>query len=73
MTPILQKQTKGTKNGVSANRILPMRRKGDKDKVTIASKLRQETTMTHQWIAQRLGMGSWACLSNLLSARRAKP
>jgi hypothetical protein len=51
---------------------LQTRRKGDKNKIAIAEKLRQETTMTYQWISQRLGMGSFGHVSNLLSARRAK-
>ena len=53
-------------------RDLQTRRKGDKDEVTIALKLRRETTMTYQWIAQRLVMGRFGHVSNLLAARRAK-
>ena len=37
---------------------LPARRKGDKEKVKIARRLRGETTMTLAWIAQRLAMGT---------------
>jgi REP element-mobilizing transposase RayT len=45
---------------------LPMRRKGDKDKVKLARRLRVETAMTLKWIAQRLQMGRWTYVSNLL-------
>jgi hypothetical protein len=45
---------------------LPQRRKGDKAKVTVARRLRQETTMSLKWIAQRLHMGSWTYVSRLL-------
>jgi len=37
---------------------LQSRRKGDKEKVKIATRLRCETTMTLGWIAQRLAMGA---------------
>ena len=47
------------------------RRKGDPDKVRIARRLREETTMTLAWIAQRLHMGVWTHVSNLL--RGASP
>ena len=40
--------------------------KGDKSKVALARRLRQETTMSLKWIAQRLHMGSWTYVSNLL-------
>jgi hypothetical protein len=42
------------------------RRKGDTDKVEIARRLRQETTMPLRWIAQRLNMGAAGSLANLL-------
>ena len=42
------------------------RRKGDQGKVRAARRLRQETTMSLRWIAQRLHMGSWTYVSNLL-------
>jgi hypothetical protein len=45
---------------------LAKRRKGDPGKVRIARRLRQETTMTRAWIAQRLRMGVWTHVSNLL-------
>jgi hypothetical protein len=32
--------------------------------------LRKETTLTLRWIADRLEMGSWTYVSNLLSAER---
>jgi hypothetical protein len=49
---------------------LAERRKGDPGKVGIARRLRQETTMTLAWIGQRLRMGAWTHVSNLL--RRGK-
>jgi hypothetical protein len=45
---------------------LKKRRKGDKGKVALAQRLRQPTTMSLQTIAQRLEMGSWTYVSNLL-------
>jgi hypothetical protein len=44
--------------------------KGDKKKVALARRLRQETTMSLKWIAQRLHMGSWTCVSNLLHEKQ---
>jgi len=35
----------------------------------MARRLRQETTMSLKWIAQRLQMGSWTYVSNLLHER----
>lgn len=49
---------------------LKARRKGDKNKLAIAVRLRKETTMTLKWIAERLWMGSWNNVSNLLAASR---
>jgi REP-associated tyrosine transposase len=49
---------------------LQTRRKGDKHKVAMAGRLRRETTMTLKWIAERLAMGSWTNVSNLLAANR---
>jgi len=46
---------------------LQARRKGDKHKVALAGRLRRETTMSLKWIAQRLNMGSWTYVSNLLA------
>ena len=51
-------------------RELPERRKGDKQKVKMARRLRTETTMTLKWIAQRLSMGSWTNVSNLLARNK---
>ena len=45
---------------------LARRRKGDQKKVNLARRLRAETTMTLAWIAERLHMGSWSHVSNLL-------
>ena len=45
------------------------RAKGHSGKVAVARRLRQETTMSLKWIAQRLQMGSWTYVSNLLSRR----
>jgi hypothetical protein len=42
------------------------RRKGDPVKLQIALRLRRETTMTLEWIAQRLAMGTKTHLSHLL-------
>jgi len=41
-------------------------RKGHAVKVTLARRLRAETMMTLKWIAQRLSMGTWTYVSNLL-------
>ena len=41
-------------------------RKGDRRKVKIARRLRQETTMTLKWIAERLQMGTWTHVTNRL-------
>lgn len=48
------------------------RPKGDKAKVRIAVQLRRETTLSLKWMAQRLSMGSWTYVSNLLGAERRK-
>jgi hypothetical protein len=45
---------------------LAAQRKGDRRKVRIARRLRAETTMTLQWIADRLKMGAWTHVSNRL-------
>ncbi len=49
---------------------LTTRRKGDRNKVKLARRLREETTMSLAWIAEQLRMGSWSYVSNLL--RKAK-
>jgi hypothetical protein len=46
---------------------LRARRKGHRSKVMRARRLRQETTMSLKWIAARLQMGTWTCVSNLLN------
>src|SRR4030095_13258973 len=46
---------------------------GDAYKVAIARRLRQETTMSLKWIAQRLHMGSWTYVSNLLHEQQENP
>ena len=45
---------------------LESERKSHPVKVEVARRLRRETTMTLQWIAERLHMGKWTHLSNLL-------
>lgn len=40
--------------------------KGDKRKIRIAKRLREETTMTLKWIAERLNMGTWTHVANRL-------
>jgi REP element-mobilizing transposase RayT len=49
---------------------LSRRRKGDPEKVQMASELRAQTTMTLKWIAQRLDMGAWTHVSNCLVQKR---
>ena len=39
--------------------------KGDRRKAELAVQLREQTTMTRQWIAQRLAMGSASYVSHL--------
>jgi REP element-mobilizing transposase RayT len=46
--------------------------KGDKVKIAVAKRLRKETTMTLKWIAQRLQMGSWTYVFNLLAANQRR-
>jgi REP element-mobilizing transposase RayT len=48
-------------------RELGRQRKGHPVKVEIARVLRRETTMTLAWIAQRLEMGTWTYVSNLVA------
>ena len=45
---------------------LAQRRKGDAQKLRIARRLRQETTMTLNWMAKRLNMGAAGSLANRL-------
>ena len=51
---------------------LAQRRKGDAQKLKIARRLRQETTMTLTWIAKRLNMGTAGSLANLLRHAKRK-
>ena len=51
---------------------LQTRRKGDKRKVAIAARLREETPMTLKWIAKHVAMGSASNVANLLAARRQR-
>ena len=44
--------------------------KGHPVKVRVASRLRQETTVSHEWIAGRLRMGSRSHASNVVYAKR---
>jgi hypothetical protein len=46
---------------------LKRRRKGDRENVKIAARLRRETTMTLKWIAERLYMGTWTNVANCLA------
>ena len=46
---------------------LRARPKGHRSKVRLARRLRQETTMSLKWIAERLQMGTWTYVSNLLN------
>ena len=45
-------------------------RKGAAQKVELARLLREETTMTLAWIAERLSMGSWGYVAHLLNGKR---
>jgi len=45
---------------------LEARRKGDREKLKLAVRLREETTVTVKWIADRLRMGTWTHLNHLL-------
>ena len=51
---------------------LAERRKGDPGKVELARRLRQVTTMTLRWISNRLQMGSWTYVFNLLNPKSSK-
>ena len=42
------------------------RAKCAREKVQIAQQLRAETTLSLKWVAQRLSMGTWTNVSNLL-------
>ena len=49
---------------------LRLRRKSDGVKIKLAAQLRQETTMTLKWIAERLAMGAWTHLNKRLYEHR---
>jgi hypothetical protein len=49
---------------------LEQRAKGDGEKLKLALRLREETTVTVKWIAQRLRMGTWTHLNHLLYWQR---
>jgi hypothetical protein len=49
---------------------LERRKKSDPVKVSLALRLRRETTLTVKWIAEHLQMGSWEYASRLLSEAR---
>ena len=51
---------------------LQRRPKADKKKVRLAARLRAETTMTWNWIAQRLAMGHWRTAANAVRAIASK-
>ena len=63
-----QKAERLVKEMLAAARVpeseLRRRRKGDALKVRLATRLRQETTMTWKWIAARLAMGHWRSAAN---------
>ena len=48
------------------------RRKSDPQKVRIAARLRRETTMTLEWIADRLRMGAATHVASLLQRQSQK-
>lgn len=49
-----------------------IRRKGDREKLKLAVRLREETTVTVKWIAARLRMGTWTHVNHLLYWHRRK-
>jgi hypothetical protein len=51
---------------------LARRRKGDRQKAKIALRLRQETTMTWDWIAEKLAMGAGAYAANCVRVARGE-
>jgi hypothetical protein len=57
-----------TRHCLWTERDFELRSKGHHQKVASAKRLRQESTMSLKWIAQRLHMGSWTYVSNLLGA-----
>jgi hypothetical protein len=57
---------KWQRRDAAATLSLPRLPKGDKSKEALARQLRQETTMSLKWITQRLFLGSWSNVVNLL-------
>ena len=53
-------------------RLLDGLAKGDRQKVAIARRLRQETSVTLKWIANRLRMGTWTHTANCIYATASK-
>jgi len=51
---------------------LAKRAKGDRGKVAIAVRLRQESTMTARWIAEHLQMGTLGHVNHLLYRNRKR-
>jgi hypothetical protein len=51
---------------------LETRRRGDREKVKLALRLRAETAVTVKWIAERLRMGTWTYVNHLLYWHRRK-
>ena len=47
---------------------LRQQRKGDRQKARMAARLREETTMSWNWIAKRLVMGHWRTAANAVRA-----
>lgn len=58
--------TEGLKKAGWDSERLKSERKSHPVKVELAEQLRRETTMTLSWIAERLFMGTWTHVSNLL-------
>jgi REP element-mobilizing transposase RayT len=51
---------------------LETRRRGDREKVKLALRLRAETSVTVKWIAERLRMGTWTYVNHLLYWHRRR-
>jgi REP element-mobilizing transposase RayT len=61
---------KGLRQARWTEKDLVRRAKGDPLKLRLAARLREETTMTLKWIAERLQMGSWKHLNRQLYEKR---
>ena len=63
---------KAVEGGIEAtgmeNAELKTQPKGDREKAKIARRLREETTMTWEWIAERVAMGARAYAANRVRA-----